>query len=79
MEPVQKQERNINQIVKNKTETMLPSLIRKEFCRKNLKHWVIKVGYDFPQETNVDLMSERKSFQWKEPTSIQQAHCSLFR
>lgn len=50
---------------------MLPTLIRKEFCRKNLKHWVIKVGYDFPQETNVDLMPERKSFQWEEPASIQ--------
>lgn len=70
MEP-EKEEKDINQIVKNKSETVPPTLIRKEFCSKNHKDCVFKVGYDFLQETDVDLMSERKSFQWEEPASIQ--------
>lgn len=43
MEP-EKEEKDINQIVKNKSETVPPTLIRKEFCSKNHKDCVFKVG-----------------------------------
>lgn len=43
MEP-EKEEKDINQIVKNKSETVPPTLIRKEFYSKNHKDCVFKVG-----------------------------------